>query len=363
LLAVDVVTGLDKFKALRNEWNHIARSPGHSIFQTWEWSWHWWNANRRGKKLWLLTARDDGALIGIAPLYLSSSYLGIPIKTLALIGTNGADYLDFIIENRRPDVIAALNEFLLDAAGWDAIDLHQMPSDDLASTMESRVRAAGYSCQRMEHDPTYSLELPESWDDYLACLSKKFRSNVQYYGRRLARDYEVTFRLSEPEAVVDDMSTFLKLHRKRFVSKKKPGAYMSPKFRKFHTEVATALCESNCLRLYVMELNGIAIATLYGFSFNDTFYYYLGGFEPELGAMSVSTVLIAKAMEDAIAAGCKRFDFLRGHEPYKKKWLAGETHNTRLIVGRPGARAGLVQKMLSLENDIARKAKDKLAQN
>lgn len=362
---IDIVKDEDGFKALKGDWNTLALESGLSIFQSWEWAWHWWQANKRGKKLWLLVAKDEGGIGGIAPLYISSSYLGLPVKVAALLGTNGSDYLNVLIKPGREDIAHALAEFLLGSTGWDVIDLHQLSSTAetagmIADDTLQRMAPSDISCERIVQDPAFNLALPGNWDDYLSTLSKKFRWNVQYYSRRLAREHNLAFRVSDPATVADDMALFFKLHQKRFLAKKKPGAYINPKFRKFHTELATELCNAGRLRLYIMEIDGRPIAALYGFAFGTSFYYYLGGFEPEWGAMSVSTVLIAKAIEDAITTGLKNFDFLRGQEPYKLKWLAEESSNYRLIISRSGKKSGMVQKMLALENELTKRAKEKM---
>lgn len=359
MLAIEEITDLDKFEGLRTEWNVLASDAGLSIFQTWEWSWHWWNINKKGKKLWLLVARDGDKLAGIVPLYISTSYYGLPVKVASFIGTGSTDYLNLIARHDARDTILVLTDHMLASAKWRAIDLHQMPiKHAMADLIKSRAVADGFTHELLVQDFCYDLSLPASWDEYLAGLSKKFRWNVQYYARRLSRDYEVVCRLSDSDSLKKDMQTFFDLHQKRFVSKKKPGAYLNPKFRKFHTEMATAMCRNNWLRLYVLEISGKPVATLYGFQFGDSFYYYLGGFEPEWSTMSVSTVLIARAIQDSISNGLSSFNFLRGKEAYKQKWLAQESFNHRLIISRSGKKSGFMQKILMLENDIAKRAKD-----
>lgn len=359
LQVIEEVTDLAGFERLREEWNALAFDAGLSIFQTWEWSWHWWKINKKGKKLWILTARDNDKLAGIAPFYISASYHGLPIKVASFIGTGVTDYLNLIVKPNAHDITSALIDYMLGSAKWGAIDLHQVPNKhEMVDLAGSRAIAGGFTHERLVQDFCYDLTLPDSWDEYLAGLSKKFRWNVQYYARRLSRDYDVVCRLSDTGNLKRDMQTFFDLHQKRFVSKKKPGAYLNPKFRKFHTELATALCQNNWLRLYALEISGRPVATLYGFQFGNSFYYYLGGFEPEWGTMSVSTVLIARAIQDSITNGLTSFNFLRGKESYKQKWQAQESFNHRLIISRSDKKSGFAQKMLMLENDIAKLAKD-----
>ena len=361
MLAVEAVTDLEGFRALKGDWNALALEANSSIFQTWEWSWYWWQFNGKGKRLWLLTARDSGKLVGLAPLFVSSSYYGLPLKVAAFIGTNGTDYLDFIINPDIPGAAEALVGFIFGQAGWDALDLHQIPQASLtADLISTKAKSCGFAAEKIIQDLAFNTELPDNWDDYLVTLSKKFRWNVQYYTRRLNREHEVVFRLSDVQSIEKDIGLFFKLHQKRFMAKKKPGAYLNPKFRKFHAGLAAALQKCGWLSLYVMEIDKEPVAALYGFSFADSFYYYLGGFEPTWGAMSVSTVLIARAIEDAISAGLHNFNFLRGQESYKQKWQAQESANYRLIVSRPGKKSGLAQKMITLESDLTKRVKSKL---
>jgi CelD/BcsL family acetyltransferase involved in cellulose biosynthesis len=359
LFSVDVIDDVKRFKALREDWNRLALKEG-TVFQTWEWSWHWWQANKRGKRLLIIALYKDDKLVGLAPLYMALSYYGLPIKVVSILGTNGTDYLDFLITDSSPEILAKIIDVIQDDKRWDALDIHQIADGNMLSD-ELLKRAAAertLSEDKVKQDICYRLELPDSYDLLLKRVSKKFRWNVQYYSRRIARDHDLKFRLSDSSTVEKDMDTFFALHKKRFLDLKKPGAYLSPSFRRMHNSIAGDLSEKGQLRLYIMEIDKKPVAALYGFSFNNSFYYYLGGFEPEWGRMSVSTVLIAYAIEQAIAEGLAYFDFLRGDEPYKKKWMSCEATNYRVLISRSGKRSQVVKKMLALENELAKKAKD-----
>jgi hypothetical protein len=49
-------------------------------------------------------------------------------------------------------------------------------------------------------------------------------------------------------------------------------------------------------------------------------YYYQAGFDPKYEEWSVGLVVMGKCIEDAISRELSEFDFLRGDEPYKKRW-------------------------------------------
>ncbi|MBS3909202.1 MAG: GNAT family N-acetyltransferase [Actinobacteria bacterium] len=358
MFAIEIITDLEDFKALKEEWNALAAEAGMSVFQTWQWSWHWWRENGKGKKLLIIAARDASGLAALAPLYITSTFFALPLKIVSFIGTEGTDYLDVIAATARDDAVSAIFKELLSLSMWDAVDLHQIPQSSQTCEIVRLAVADNLNGEVLAQDKSYTRALDSTWEVFLAGLSKKFRTNVRYYRRRLERDYSPVIRQSDCESVTEDMRLFFKLHRKRFLSKKKPGAYLNPKFRRFHSELARDLCETGWLRLYILEVDGKPVAAMYGFAFGGSFYYYLGGFEPDWGSLNVSTILIAQSIEDAIGEGLARYDFLRGDEPYKQKWGAVASGNRRVIIGRAGTKSGVVKKMLAMENDVTKKAKE-----
>ena len=62
--------------------------------------------------------------------------------------------------------------------------------------------------------------------------------------------------------------------------------------------------------------------------------YYNAGVDPDARDLSPGVVLIARYIERALAAGKRRFDFLRGDEPYKYEWGAVDEPIQRLLVRR-----------------------------
>jgi CelD/BcsL family acetyltransferase involved in cellulose biosynthesis len=69
-----------------------------------------------------------------------------------------------------------------------------------------------------------------------------------------------------------------------------------------------------------MKVGGRAVASVYGILYRDTFIYYQSGYDPEWRNRSVGLVLVGETFKDAIEAGFKEYDFLRGTETYKSDW-------------------------------------------
>ena len=74
------------------------------------------------------------------------------------------------------------------------------------------------------------------------------------------------------------------------------------------------------LRLFVMTIDGRPAASLYGFCYDHTFYFFQSGFDPAFSKQSVGLLSMGLAIRSAIEEGAAEFDLLRGGEAYKFHW-------------------------------------------
>jgi CelD/BcsL family acetyltransferase involved in cellulose biosynthesis len=91
------------------------------------------------------------------------------------------------------------------------------------------------------------------------------------------------------------------------------------------------------LNLTTLWLDGEAAGALYVMHIGKTAYYYQSGVAIRKGGPSPGTLLLAHAIRRAIDSGAARFDFLRGDEPYKRRFKPQhELQNLRLLIPAPG---------------------------
>lgn len=348
--------------AIREEWEDLLSRCGRAtIFQTWEWNAAWWETFRRGKRLRLLLARSNDKLVGLAPLYISR-HLGTPLKRLAFVGNGASDYLDLLAaDEHEAEVCKTVVHHLRQMRGYDLADLQQLrPISVLRSQFDdstSSNRVANTVSKPQE--PCPYVELPSDWEEYTKRLGKKMRSNLSYYDRLLSKTFEnAETRLARSEELTEAMNALFMLHQRRWNDLLLPGALGGKRTQAFHQAIARRLMERDRLRLHLTRIDGRTVAALYCFRFRDTYSYYLGGFDPSLGKYSLGTVLTAHAIRQAIAEGCREFDFLRGDEAYKSRWLPEVRVNARLLLPRPRSlRSGAMLRINDLENYVEHKAK------
>jgi CelD/BcsL family acetyltransferase involved in cellulose biosynthesis len=354
---INLWEGKERFKALEPDWRRLERRAQTTIFQTWDWC-DCWLAGRKAVSPFVITVGEPNDLHAIFPFCRSLSWYGLPVNRLFFMGTGPADYGGFISGGISGDVIRPMAQVLREERS-DVIDLHQLreePMHELADALRD-----DYQVLVLPQEPTLVVGIGADFDAYQSRLSKKFRKNTVYADRRLRRDFRNEQKLADADSDIEDlMDRFFDLHQQRWLSQKLPGLFLGQGNRRFHKELARRLARDNRLVLAVTYLDDRPVAAYYGFKLGADYSYYLGGFDPEWSKFSVSSVLIFNLMKDACAAGFENFDFLRGRESYKLRWLAQETPLFRLVAYAKGPRGRLGASLAKIENNLIQRARGRL---
>jgi CelD/BcsL family acetyltransferase involved in cellulose biosynthesis len=247
-----------------------------------------------------------------------------PISLARFVGHGPADQQGPVCPvERMPQVFeAALSE-----AGWDVLLAERLPP---GHGLDGRVL-------RRESSPL--IDRPEGgWEEYLASRSKNLRQQLGRKQRKLEREHELRFRLSDDAARVgEDMQTLFRLHRARW-GEEGSGA-LSGHRAAFHLDFATLALERGWLRLWMAEADGEPVAAWYGFRFGGAESYYQSGRDPDRERSSVGLVLLAHTMRQAMDDGMREYRLLRGGETYKDRFATRDPGVETVAVGRGLGRA------------------------
>lgn len=163
------------------------------------------------------------------------------------------------------------------------------------------------------------LELPASWDDYLAMLTAKVRHELR---RKLRKGHAIRLETCTPEA----MNTLFEL----MAHDAQKRQFLMPDMQAFFTAIAKCFSEKGWLRLRTARIEGKPIAILFAFSLHKRIYLYNMGVESNYMHLSPGIVAIGLDIEDAITEGNRFYDFLRGDEEYKFRFGARKQYTVRL---------------------------------
>jgi len=223
-------------------------------------------------------------------------------------------------------------------ARWDVIDLRRLrcgdpTADALADAFGRREMEEGWTLNLEREDVCPVVHLPEGLDfePYLATLAKKERHEIRRKIRRAEAAGEVALRPSTDPLL--DLEIFIEMHQKKWGDKglfpRTPGGDASRTFIRRLFELSGP---DGPVRMSFLTVDGREIATGIHVETDDTVMFYNAGTNPDAYDLSPGVVLIALFMRRAIEMGKRRFDFLRGDEPYKYHWGAIDEPIQRLLV-------------------------------
>ena len=298
------------FSDLAAPWQaFVEQSATASIFVTPRWQEVWWQQFGGNAELCLFHVGPEHAPLGFAPLMRSGD-------TLRFIGDSDLfDYHDFVRGPGAPeDFYDALADCLRNESWRSLVLTSLVESSPTLELLPGRLRDMGCDVVVEVEDVVPGLDLPASWEDYLGGLRKKDRHELRRKLRRL--DDEGPHRLVETTSasLVQDAGLFLDLMRESMEEKRD---FMVPDREAFFRHAMADAQDAGWLRLFFLELRGERVAAALCFDLAGRRLLYNSGYRLAKQANSVSLLLKALTIQQAIEEGLHYYDFLRGGEQYK----------------------------------------------
>ena len=321
ILRVVEVT-FEEFLQLRKTWDDaLCRSIDNNVFLTWEWLSSWWRIFGKERDFHLITVADGERLLAAAPLMISEYNVSrLKLRKLEFIGSPDSDYHTFLLTEKKLEHVRMMIEYTGERTNWDSVEFHEIPEDSNTAEFLTMLKKPLFKA-RMQHVCPYST-LPNQFNDYLIKLDRKVRGELHRCEKRLREENNIGFRIcNKITDVREAMRTFIDLHEKRWRSKKQSGSFSSKKnFANFHLEVAQLFAERGWLSLSFTTVNDMPVACSYDFTYGQKLYGYLSGFDPSYAKYGIGDINLMYLIEHCIKNNLREIDFMRGDEPYKKKW-------------------------------------------
>ena len=332
LPAVAVLKDSQDFAALEEEWTDLYdSSPLATPFQSWSWLYSWWEFYGERYELRLVTIRDDGLLVGIAPLMLERRRV---LSRLLFVGTGITDYLDILVrQGWEARVYKVGVQALRQMDAWQVADLQQLrPEADAWSFFREwdgpRARVWQENCPLIEYKP---------WDELLMSIKRGHRSDARRTLRRIEED-GVQSRLVGPNDAERAARTLVALHREAWQGRDISLEHQTRRFETFLETTARRMMASGLGSISEFWRDGEVVASqflLFGRNFIGQ--YLFGARQEVLQRYQVSSLNIWEIWNVARGSASIHVDLLRGEESYKLRWTSKIIANYRLILGRSRA--------------------------
>jgi CelD/BcsL family acetyltransferase involved in cellulose biosynthesis len=330
---VDIELSEDPRDFLRRDWSAlVGADAAGTFFHTPQYlKLYWEEFGQEPEALLLAFAEEDGVQVGAAAFERSGTTLRF------LGGTEVTDYLGPVaVPEAQPAFAKELFVALDRVETWEVAELGGLPADRAWLSLladGARGRGFGVDLDDDRNGVAPYLELPGSYEEYLAGLPSKLRHEIKRKARRLEAEigpWHICHATSENlEPFLD---RFVEMHR---TSEGPKGVFMQPGMEIFFRRLGEAFLPRGIFNLTFIEREGHRkLAGTIGFRFEGTYYLYNSAFDREYQAVSPGMVLVAEDIRIAIEGGSSAFDLLKGDYAYKYRFGAEPREIKRLVVRR-----------------------------
>ena len=241
------------------------------------------------------------------------------------------DYQQFVIEKgMETEVITAFFDYLSQKE-WKRFDLPSVSNNSQQIKILMKIaeeRSYAIKCDQSAVSPV--LDLPDSWDLYVASLRKKYRHELRRKIRRIESMGQVNdISISRPSE--KDMEDFFKLMHLASDAK---SAFLTKKIEDFFRLLIRNASERNYVNLSFLEFNSKRVSACLVFDYQNDFMLYNSGYDFSNRELSAGLINKAYTIKQAIELKRSRFNFLKGPERYKYELGGIDTPIYNILITR-----------------------------
>ena len=336
-----------EFNALMKEWNNLlAKSAIHVPFLRHEFLSGWWQTLGGGEwpngELHIVTARNNNALLGIAPLFFTTNRDGLP--ALMLLGSiEISDFLDVITPDEHVETFfnGLLDHLEATSPEWRILDWYNILSDSpTLAALDAAANRKGWKYVQEPYLPCPYILIPGDWERYLVeQVEKKQRHEIRRKMRRIEEfntaaeqngslvGWYIVEDGGQLEAEVDAFLALMEQDPKK-------ARFLTPPMRAAFQSTAHVAFDNGWLQLAFMTVGGEKAAGYFNFDYDNRIWVYNSGIDYRFREYSPGWVLLGYLLQWANEHKHTAFDFMRGDEDYKYKFGAVNRQVLRVQVKR-----------------------------
>lgn len=354
MLRVDELNDPAAFGELRSTWQVLlAQTPQASFFQSCAWLETYWHHYGAAQRLRVLTIRDGGDVVGIVPLTVlrEPTRLGA-MRVLTYPQAYWGSFYGPVGPRPRETLRAALEHVGRTPRDWDLLDLRFAPPAELDPAATERMMSkTGFPPDSRQTDATSLIDLPATFDDYLATRAAKWRNNFRRWTRRLAERGEVRFVRHRPAGAAcgdadprwDFYDACEDVARRSWQGSSTTGTTITHEtVRPFLRDMHQTASAAGAADVNLLYLNDQPIAFLYCYVERGHVFGLRIGYDESASRDGVGNLLYMHVVEDSIGRGDRIIDLGPGSLQAKQAILSRVVPIYRRTYGNPFSLRGLL---------------------
>jgi CelD/BcsL family acetyltransferase involved in cellulose biosynthesis len=330
-LSIERIDRLEALGPLENDWTRLVEeSDFRNFFSTFDFVSTWWKHLSYGNTLSILIFKDDGKVVGIAPLMISNVkwFIFKARKVSFPVGRFFA--FDFIIEQgRREECIRLLINYIWEKLNCHYIEFSGLPAESPTIKILNNIsKDLRMSFHIEKHSRGCFLPIQGTWDDFIREKSDKLRRTCREKMNRLRREGEYRIvrvkrasNLSQVEQQLIDIDT--KSWKTASITKKEHIGFLR--------EIVEICDRKGWLDLSFLELKETPIAYWFNIRYQDKAYALFTTYNDDYAALSPGLILLYHVINQLYSdrERIRELDFLTNLQ-YIQKWTKLE--RSRMIV-------------------------------
>lgn len=337
-MKIRLATSLREFDDLAPLWRRVTAESGQtSPFLSHDWfACCWRTAGNRRREVWIL--EDDAGPVALIPVVRWRHRVrGLPVRMIQLLDAPDTPFSDFPVARGRDEVIGVVLDRLRASRDWDVLSFVKLPTHSMTLKALERALARDFPWRVARRESSPYLSLRGTWEEFFQGKTQRFRKTCRNVDNRIRRAGDIVVEEHhhlDPDgplfAEVMDVSRRSWKGPRRFAMATMLGM---PRFFRELTRRATA---NSWLHLWILRLDGRAIATEYQIGADGCRHALRADFDAAASALSPGAYLNFRIVQALFERrGVQQYDMGPGTNDYKLRWATGASETVTLEVYAP----------------------------
>lgn len=334
MITVQEINDFQALEQFSEPWGALlAETPGATFFHTLDWLLAYARHYRQNAAPRVLVMSERGSLVGIVPLVIRSEPRRI--GSVRVLTYPLDDWGSFYgpIGSRPAEVLAAAAHYISrtrrsTAGTWDLFDLRWIDATSPAvQYTPAALEQAGFTVYPTLRTTTAVIDLGQTWEEFVARWTSKFRNNYRRHERRLEELGDVEHIHYRPRGVLagdadprwDLLEDCLAVAAQSWQGQSQSGTTLSHvSIEPFIRDVHQTAARAGGLDLHLIRVNTKPVAFAYNYHYRGSVFGLRIGFLPELSKVGVGNVMYGYAIRAAFQQRDRVYDMGPGSLDIKR---------------------------------------------
>jgi CelD/BcsL family acetyltransferase involved in cellulose biosynthesis len=322
-----LITSLREFDALAPIWSDVTSEGDQtSPFLSHDWFACCWRTagSTRHREVWLL--EDSAGPVAFVPLVRwKARRRGLPVRMVGFLDSPDTPFIDLPIAGALREVVNVFVKAFRERRDWDILSLQRIPAQSKTIQALEAALAGNLRWRAAGKEGIPYLAIAKGWDDFFRHKTQRFRKTCRNIENRLTRSGAIT--VEEHRDVDPDGPLFAEVLEVSRQSWKGPRglamATMEGMPRFFH-ELTRRASANGWLHLWILRLDGRAVATEYQIGTNGSIDALRADFDSALADLSPGSHLLTEIIRSLFERGdVHEYNMGPGSNEYKLRWATG----------------------------------------